>query len=299
MLKQPETKDVVNYVFWLGAISVFGLILIPFGFKMPSWYVIALAFSAGVVQLIANYFYYKTLQIGEATQTLAIMGGFSPLFTYLIGLPLLKQPLGGESIFGFALMTGGGFFMFLSEKINTKRVLPLTLVAAATFGVSSVVQKMAFERTNFVTGYVFFTIGTFVCALFFLVRAKWREQIFKHSEEASPRSKTFYFINRFMAGVGSFLIFLAISRTSPAIVDAISGVRYVIIFIGAYLLTKYHPDWLKEIFGGWPMAAKIIATAMVVAGLVLVGLQGKGGAQAPALLVPTTPSLHLPEIYRG
>ena len=28
LLKQPETKNLVNYVFWLGAISIFGLVLI-------------------------------------------------------------------------------------------------------------------------------------------------------------------------------------------------------------------------------------------------------------------------------
>jgi drug/metabolite transporter (DMT)-like permease len=299
LLRQPETKDVVNYVFWLGAMSVFGLILIPFGFKKPSLFVALVGFGAGVVHLIANYYYYITLDVGEASQTLAIMGGFSPLFTYLIGIPLLRQPLGDESVVGFALMVGGGFFMFLSERINVRRILPLALLSAATFGIASVAQKLAFNRANFVTAYVFFTAGTFVCALFFLVRKTWREQIFKHSEEASPRSKTLYFINRFISGVASFLIFLAVSRTSPAIVDAISGLRYVLIFLGVYFVTQYKPDWLNEVFRGWTMMAKVIATGLVVAGLVLVGLHGKSGAQAPAWLAhPIGSPLPSPELFR-
>jgi uncharacterized membrane protein len=290
LLRQPETKDVVNYVFWLGAMSALGVCLIPFGFKLPSIETAALAFGAGVVQLVANYFYYAALKSGEASQTLAIMGGFSPLCTYLIGVPLLRQPLGKSSVAGFALMVAGGFFMFLSEAVDVRKVLPLTLAAAGTFGLSSVLQKMAFERSNFVSGYVVFTMGTFVCALFFLIRPSWRGKIFRHSEKASPRSKTWYFINRFMAGIGSFLIFFAISKASPAIVDAISGIRYVIIFVGAYLVTKYYSSWLKEDFHGWTLGAKTIATGLVIAGLVLIGLKGKGGAQTPAEWQRDTPA---------
>ena len=157
---------------------------------------------------------YDALKLGEASQTLAIMGGFSPLFTYLIAIPLLRQPLGGASIAGFALMVAGGFFMFLSEAMNVRLLLPLTVSAAAAFGLSSDLQKVAFEESNFVSAYVVFTIGTFAGALFLLVRKRWRDEIFRTSERAAPRSRVLYFHNRFISGVGSFLIFSAISRAT-------------------------------------------------------------------------------------
>jgi hypothetical protein len=91
-----------------------------------------------------------------------------------------------------------------------------------------VLEKITYDCTNFVTGYVFFTLGTFAGALCLLVRPDWRRQ------------------NRFLSGVGSFLVFYAISRTSPAIVDAVSGVRYAIIFLGAYLLTKLKPSYASR-----------------------------------------------------
>lgn len=283
LLRQPKLGDVVNYVFWLGAMSVLGLLLIPFGFHAPTLGLAALAGGAGLVHLAANYFYYATLKSGEASQTLAIMGGFSPLATFLIGLGLLKRPFGGFSSAGFGLMVAGGFLMFLSERINVKRVLTLTLLAAITFGFTNVMQKMAFDEANFVTAYVFFTFGTFAGAMLFLVRRSWRERIFRDTEETSPRSKFWYFVNRFVNGVGSFLIFFAISLAHPAIVAAISGLRYVIIFVAAFLITKLYPRWLKEEFRGWTLVAKSVATALIVAGLVLVGL--KGGETSTAALL--------------
>lgn len=88
--------------------------------------------------------------------------------------------------------------------------------------------------------------------------------------------------NRFTAGVGSFLVVYAVSRANPAVVEAISGVRYVVVFLGAYAITRLRPCWFEEDFHKWVLTAKVSATGLVVAGLVLVGLDGgekPGGPQ--------------------
>lgn len=75
-------------------------------------------------------------------------------------------------------------------------------------------------------------------------------------------------MNRFAAGVGSFLIFYAISLTHPAVVSAIAGVRSGTIFFLALILTKFRPKWLKESFRGWQRLTKAGATLLVIAGVV-------------------------------
>jgi drug/metabolite transporter (DMT)-like permease len=276
LLKRPQTKNLASYVFWLGFISVFGLCLIPFGYTFPGYAMAGLAFGTGIIHLVANYLYYGALKQGEASETLAMMGGFSPVLTALIGIPLLAAPLGGkENLAGFVLMVSGGFVMFFSEKISLSQVMGWVLSASAAFGLVNVLEKVVFNHTNFVSGYVFFTVGTFAGSLLLLVWPPWRRQIFEYSEDASPRSKAWYMVNRFMAGVGSFLIFYAVSLDSPAIVESITGIRYVLIFLGAYFITKWRPQWLRENFTGWVLIAKSIATALVVAGLVLLGLSSE------------------------
>lgn len=283
LLQETRSSSVVNYVFWLGGMSLFGSILAVFGMTLPPVGVILTAFGAGVIHLAANYFYYEALQEGEASETLAIMGGFSPVATALIAIPLLRSHLAGLALWGFAVMTAGGFFMFFSERI-ARGVLPPMLLSAGFFGLTNVIQKIAFNKAGFIAGYVFFTLGTFAGALFFLVRRKWRNDIFTQSEQAQPSSKFWYFVNRFVNGFGSFLIFLAISHANPAIVDAISGLRYAVIFLGAYLITRLHPQWLRENFKGWTIIAKIIATLLVIAGLFLVGMarENDSGNGVPA-----------------
>lgn len=273
LLEKKETRNLLSYVFWLGAISIFGLVLLGFGFKMPSWKLAGLGIAAGLVDLLASYFYYAALKAGEASDELAAMGGFAPIATALIGIPLLGEATHGN-VAGFAAMTLGGFIMFFAEKQPLKKMLPLIALAAAGFGLTAVLQKMVFNGTNFVSGYVFFTIGTTIGAFALLIPPSWRRQIFETSEDAPPRSKFWYMFNRFVAGVGSFLVVYAVSRTNPALVSAISGVRYVIIFLGAYAITKLRPSWFTEDFSKRSFIAKLAATLLVVAGLVLVGMHG-------------------------
>ncbi len=285
LLGRRETKNLLSYVFWLGAISIFGLAMVPFGFKMPSLNIAGLAFAAGVLDLVASYFYYAALKAGEASDEIAAMGGFAPVATALFAIPLLSQPLGAQ-LLGFTLMTLGGFIMFFAEKRPLKKMLPLVMAASAAFGLMNVLEKLVFNSANFVSGFVFVTLGTSLGAAAMLIPANWRRQIFTSSEQAPPKSKFWYMFNRFTAGLGSFLIVYAVSRANPAVVEAISGVRYIVVFIGAYAITTLKPDWFQEDFHRWVLAAKVIATGLVVAGLVVVAMRGGGDQMA----IKKTPS---------
>lgn len=285
LLGRRETKNLLSYVFWLGAISLFGLALLPFGFKMPSLRVAGMAFAAGVLDLIASFFYYAALKAGEASDEIAAMGGFAPVATALIAIPLLHQAVGGQ-LLGFTLMTLGGFLMFFAEKMPLKKMLPMVMIASVGFGLMNVLEKIVFNSTNFVSGFIFVTLGTSVGAMAMLIPASWRRQIFESSEKAPPKSKLWYMVNRFTAGVGSFLIVFAVSRANPALVEAISGVRYVVVFIGAYAITVLKPDWFREDFRKWVLVAKVAATGLVVAGLVVSGLRG-GDDQTAIRNTPT------------
>lgn len=282
LLQRKGMQSLAAYVFWLGAISIFGLVLIAFGFHIPSWKTAGIAFSAGICDLIATWFYYAALKAGEASEELAAMGGFSPVATVLFALPLLGTRLHGQFI-GFVLMTAGGFVMFFAEKIPLRKMLPRVIAAATFFGLTNVLQKIAFNDAKFVSGYVFFTIGTFLGAMALLIPPTWRKQIMHPQQEPAPRSRIGYFVNRFVAGVGSFLVVFAVSRANPAVVEAISGLRYVVIFLAAWAITRWRPKWFREDFSRRTLIIKVAATALVIAGLVLVGLHGgHNGGSGPS-----------------
>jgi uncharacterized membrane protein len=275
LLERRETRNLIPYVFWLGTISIFGLALIPFGFRALSFKLVALSFIAGVLNLVASFFYYSALKAGEASDELAAMGGFGPVLTALISIPLLKAPIGGD-LTGFVLMSAGGFAMFFAEKLPLRKIIPKILIAAAGFGLMNVLEKIVFNQTNFVSGYVLFTFGTFIGSMALLIPPSWRGQILQVSGKVHKKSKFWYMFNRLVAGVGSFLVVLAVSRASPSIVQSVSGLRYATIFAGAYWISRFKPAWFREDFSGWRLIAKTTGTGLVIAGLILAGLHGEG-----------------------
>jgi drug/metabolite transporter (DMT)-like permease len=285
LLKRSGTQNLFSYVFWLGAISIFGLVLIPFGYKTPSLKVIGIAFAAGATDLAASFFYYGALKLGQASDALAVMGGFAPVATAAFSHLLLPKQVEGMPLIGFALMCAGGFVMFFSEKFQLRKLVPPVVMAAALFGLANVLQKMAYVRMNFVSVYVWFTIGTTVGSASLLIPPSWRRQIFESSGGTEPRSRFWYFVNRFVAGVGSFLVVYAISRTYPDLVAAVSGVRYAIIFLGALLLTMFRPQWLREDFHGLQLITKVAGTCLVIAGVAIVGIAGGASGSGPAALM--------------
>lgn len=269
LLSRPETQNVVSYVFWLGFLSFLGVGVAAFGFRMPPLPLVGIAFLAGVLHLASVYFYYLALKKAEASRALAIMGGFAPVATALVAVPLLARPLGGQSLIGFALMTVGGFVMFFSDRSKLRAIIPLALAFAAIGGLSNVLEKIVFDAVGFTSGYVFFTLGSSAGALSLLARRSWRRKIFQLSRSSSRASRFWYLANRSLSGLGAILVYAAISEVSPAIVDAISGLRYVTIFLGTYALTRLRPQWLREEFSRRAMLAKSVATVLVIAGLVV------------------------------
>ena len=68
LLERKETRKLIPYVFWLGAITIFGLVLTPFGFKPPPFRLAALSFTAGLLDLIASFFLLLRSQVWRSVR---------------------------------------------------------------------------------------------------------------------------------------------------------------------------------------------------------------------------------------
>lgn len=275
MLEDKQTQSIIGYVFWFGILSAFGPLLAFSGMKLPDLSIAALAFASGGLYVVSNYFYFVALSRGESSQSVPIMGGLSPVATALIGIPLLHVTLSGRAFGGFSLLVAGSLLMSFTSKSNLRAVLPFALLSAGLFGLTNVGQKIAFDHAGFLAGYVFFTSGVFVFSVAFLLQPEWRHDIAAQIQTMRPGIRRSYFTNRCVERVGSLLIFFAISRTNPAMVEALGGLRYAVVFLAAFFITKYKPQWLRELFSPRALALKSIATASVIVGLVMVSTGAK------------------------
>ena len=272
--QKPKKDQVLSYIFWIGLLNFVGLLFAPFGFAVPSTTTILLSLLAGAIFLISLTTYYIALAKGGVSSTLAIIGGFAPIATYFVAGFFSFSPLNAAEGIAFALLVIGGLILFFTEKIDFKKIFLWIILASLFIGLADVSQKLAFNTANFVTVFVLMKLFTGVIALGLLIIPSLRKKILTSSIDTSHKYRIFYFLNRALSGASSFFIFYGISlEAQPALIESLSGVRFALIFLIAFAISKIKPSWLNEKFHGWILAGKIVATILILLGLLGLGLQ--------------------------
>lgn len=273
LLGKRTLGDPVLYVFWLGVVGLAGVALVPFGFAIPPLATVLLALATGGTFIAGLLFQYLALTRGEASQTLAIVGGFTPVAAAIAGRFLLKGEVNVAYTIAFGILVASGFLLFFSDIPRFKHLSITTLLSSMLLGFTTILEKLVFIQTPFATGFGLIKIGGLLTVLSFLLIPSWRKKITSASRETPTRHRFAYFGNRLLAGTGSAFILYAIALGNPAIVEAIGGFRYVVIFLAVVGITAFRPQWLKETFSGWSLALKIIATILIALALGGLGLQ--------------------------
>jgi len=261
--------DPFTYTFWLGILGIFSAFLLPFGFQVVSYQIIGAAFLAGVFFILGMFFLFYVLNLSEASQTLPVIGGISPIFTLIFSYFLLNSWLGSGDLMAFLIILSGAFILFIVEKKELRKsFITLILLASLFLGLSNVLSKIVFGASNFITGFFWIKIGGALLALFFLVFKKFRREILNSNQRGLTHHYFLYLSNRAYAGLGSLLVYLAIFLSyHPALVDATQSLKYVIVFLFALIL-------LKERFKGWVLIGKISATILISFGILFLALVG-------------------------
>ncbi len=72
------------YTFYIGCLGILALFLVPFGFLIPEPEVILLSLLAGGVFIISLFAFFSALNLFEASRVVPAIGGFLPLFVFLL-----------------------------------------------------------------------------------------------------------------------------------------------------------------------------------------------------------------------
>lgn len=264
IIKKSYTNP-IGYTFWIGILEALAFLLfLPFGIHLLGLYPTLVAFAAGGFFIISLLFYFFALSLGEASNTIVLIGALSPISTLIWSSSILNIHLHPYQSTALMLLIVGSFIIFLAETEKKKvriEILLLALVSAFFFGLSNTLSKDVFMGTNFVNGFIFIKIGGFLTAVLFLLLPYTRRKILHPEKKDEFHNRWGYFANRIYGGVGSALVYYAISLGVPALVDATSSLQYVFVFLGGWLI-------LKEKFSGWALLGKILALVIISAGLI-------------------------------
>lgn len=260
MLLKRSVFNPAAYTFWLGILGGLAVVLIPFGvFALPVT-AIATALIAGALFLLAMLFLFLSLHKTEASKSLLLIGGITPVATLLIGSFFPEGTLTTADVVGFILLVFGGFVLFLSDKKEIRGSVALLAIASAiSFGLSNTLTKQVFSEGSFTAGFFWVKVGGVLFVLLFLLIPSLRRTIFSAIHRDNTQHHTLYLFNRVYAAGGSILVNVAIFLAHPALVEATQSMKYAVIFIASWFL-------LGEHFRGKVLVGKIIALFFIVGG---------------------------------
>jgi len=268
------------YAFYVGTLGILVLVLAPFiGFYVPEKSQLILSLSAGAVYVLGLFWFYKTLQLFEASRVVPAIGGLTPLFTF--GLIYIftsgKEVLSSHSFIAFILLVLGTILMNLKKgKLINLKSFRFSILTAFFFSLAFVLTKYVYLSQPFWNGFIWRSIGGFLMAIcFFILFPEIKKEICRKREKF-PKKTTVIFLSNQAGGAAAAIlqnwaIFLAPLAFIP-VIHALNGTQYAFLFIFSIFLSLKFPRILKEEISKEVILQKIIAILLITTGLTLLSL---------------------------
>ncbi len=270
------------YVVYVGTLGMLILLLIPLvGFYIPSLPQIILSLSAGLCFIFSLFWFYKALQMFEASRVVPAVGALTPIFTFVLIYFVSKgaETLSFKEIAAFILLILGSLFIVLKkDKMINLKSLKISLVAAFFLGLSFVLTKYVYLGQAFWNGFIWRSLGGFLMALcFFILFPEIKKEIFKKKKKSNqPKKTAFIFLTNQAAGAGAAILQNWAIALAPlayiAFINALQGVQYAFLLVFAVILSLKFPRILKEEISRQIILQKIFAISLIVFGLTLLAL---------------------------
>ena len=268
------------YAFFVGLLGIFVLILLPFvDFKIPAIEQIFLSLSAGIIFIWALFWFYRGLQLFEASRIVPAIGGLVPIFTFL----LVYISSFGKEILSFwegtaflLLILGSVIITLEKEKFINLPSLKISFLAAFLFSLSFVMSKYVYLAQPFWSGYIWIRIGGFLMALVFLFLPEVRRELLK-TKTNLPKKTAAIFLGNQAGGAGANVLQNWAIALAPlayvAIVNALQGVQYAFLLIFTIFLSLKLPQILKEEISKEILLQKLLAILCIGGGLTILAIQ--------------------------
>jgi drug/metabolite transporter (DMT)-like permease len=265
IVTNTSVSDPKVYAFYVAIISGVVLILVPFGVvNLPTFNTLTLSLIIGFTFIASIVSLYSALKHANATDVVAWLAAVSTLTTFVFGFFFLNEQLPASFAISLILFLIGmalvGHFRFYA------RSFLLVVCSGILFGLSAVLIKVLFAQTNFIDGFFWSRMGNVVGALSLLLFPSVRKTFFSVSKSVSNSTSSLIVVNRILGGVAFLCVLYAIRLGSVSVVNALSSLQFVFIFLLIFLLRNKLPEFYQHEFRPGHVFHKILAILFIMAG---------------------------------
>lgn len=261
----------VVYTFFVSIMSLTALVFVPFGFSVPPPFLILISLLAGFSFTAALFLFFTGLKHGEVSRVVPLVGGASAVFIFFLAWLILEETLNLSQTLAFLLIIAGGYVISYGGKSAgqafLKNVMLLALLAAFAFAFSHVLSKFVYMNHAFLSGFVWRSFGSFLGGVLLFAMPWSRKKILQAIHVPKIKSGLLFFFGQGSAAASFVIINYAFTLGPIALVNALSGIQYLFVFLMAWGLARFLPDLAFENWSGAAIRQKITGILAIFAGV--------------------------------
>lgn len=287
MLSSKKVSHPAIYTFYTGILSVFTLLLVPWGFNYPGLFWSSSYIFFGVVFIYGIFCLFLAINRSEAGRVLPMVGAVIPIINYSIEYFFLGNSLEVLGILGVGLLVFGGIYISLELPLRIKQRsffsgFYSSLIAGFLLATAFSAFSYFYDREKtFINVFVWTRLGLVVGSLSLLFFPFWRKIIlsslknFKKDKQEKIKTGNLFLGNKILGGVGSILINYAISLSSATVVNALISIQYVFVFLIGIVFARVFPHFFQEKHDWKNIFQKLVAIGMIGIGIFLISINLK------------------------
>lgn len=271
-------KEPVVYAFFVSLLSLFAIILVPFGVLPLPGFASLLFVLSGVFFLCFLITFYTAVQRSEISRVAPLVGILTSIITgiasFFFGLTAIENLSLGHVLALFLLLAGAFLIAFDLPLKPNNALRPVTLFAGVFSALSFIALKAGYHITgDFLSGFLWSRAGFLMAGLSLLLFPICRKKILtqmKYSSLRNQRHLTTGFIflsNKVLGSLSSLLLMYATYRGSVTVVQALNGVQYAFVLLLAIPLSLRYPKIFMEKLSLWDWFQKWVAVLIIGLGM--------------------------------
>lgn len=271
LVTSPEIPDPVVYAFYVGILSAFPIVIVPFGFvSIPNTETLLLSAFVAVTFISSVVLLYRSLKTAAATDVMPLLGASAAASTLFFSNALLGTDLSFKVYAGIALLIFG--MLHVAHFRFTPLSLFYVILSGVLMSLSTVLIKIMFVSFGFADAFFWSRMANVAGALILLLWPPNALLIARSFRRSSPKTRFLVVFNKALAGLVFLLILISIRLGDVSVVNALAGLQFVFLLLFVVLLARRKPEFFKETLRPGHVAHKLFAMTFIVAGFLVIFL---------------------------
>lgn len=283
-LLSGRIKEPVVYAFFVSILSLFAVVLIPFGYQPIPWQTSVVFVISGMLFLYGLVAFYNAVKRSEISRVAPLVGITISVIAGVASLafgPAANLSFSPGHFLSLLLLLFGAFLIAFDLPLKKNDALmKSTLLAGALMALSLIFLKTGYRNADFVNGLLWSRLGFIVGGFSLFIIPEYRAAIIDNTRGLSSSNRRdvmtglLFVLNKVFGAIATFFLTYAAFLGPVTFIQALNGIQYAFVLILAVPLAFHFPSIFEEKLYFWDWFQKGVAVILIGLGMWMAVTQG-------------------------